>query len=200
VKRLKKLEIYEASPVMLGAGIGVQTDVVKSEIGPAEHKSVEQLLEGYDPEYMKAWEAAHTCYPRAELVTPWYEQRTHKAAELAAQDLGIETPTVKFFQEETQQQRQKRITEGFPPHKDFLYADPGVSGVAIAREGTIWIKFDPYRTTEALIAPLEFVVGHEVRHLWQAAKGAESTEEDANWYGDYFRKKFYFVKRKRRTA
>lgn len=216
VKRiLPKLIVHEISPVMLGAG-ETRLESIKSAVidelddDSIEMKSARAAIYVQAAEYEKQWATdtkpgETTFYEVLESkVAPWVRDNVGRILAEACGELGIEKPTVRFFEPARAGEifELKLAVDNLKPLPIFTrFRGPeGLRGKAYVREREIWLRggID--------FEELTGVIAHEVAHLLGpdaadlAAEGRAGAVKHAYFEARAYEFESYFVSKARRPA
>lgn len=106
---LKKVKVYEVSPVLAGAGVGTRTVTAKASLSPALRSELERLRAENDRRRQRlVYDLRHREIPPS-WVPPVAREAAEWGAEEAARCLGFKTPRLRWFTADAE----PRETKGF---------------------------------------------------------------------------------------
>jgi hypothetical protein len=195
---LKKVDVFEVSPVLVAAGLGTRTDYVKA--AKTLDDQMQALRRRFDPDpdlaLLKA--EADLAISRAQLIEAGLVEaarRTYaevqpgavpsKSQQLAGRvlrsvcgELAIPAPAIRWFSEEGP--REKAYAARWGARDWHWFRSDPIWGMAKAYANEIWIRAD----LEA--GDLAETIAHEVRHIAQGPAPCghdEQAEAEAAVYG-----------------
>ncbi len=193
VKRiLRKLEVYEASPVLVGAGIGTATESIKSGWHGSDdelRRAKEQLARAdlinakaglailKDKGNVDFGEVDEAYIRKEDVDLAW------GILEQCCAYLGAETPEIRWYSKESADEQAYRKEYGYADWPSFR-GQPGLMGRTPIGEKFIWILADLEGSE------LVETVAHEAKHLASADSGTDEGEAEADAFGKWVRENY----------